>query len=106
MENDKPTLNLEYLEDSVIYDIFYESSTSLSGLLLREERTAKKAGDTSRYEALHAERQSIQVARDSVKSDDISRQIELKSQWDKRASDFREKPMTSAANDRMSGRVL
>ncbi|MBT1171205.1 hypothetical protein [Bifidobacterium sp. SO4] len=83
-------LNLENLEDSVLYDLFYEVGSILGGSLLAKEREARQEGDLERYRKFHEERMAMRRERMSVKSNDRALQIECKRKWDARVKELRE----------------
>ena len=82
-------LNIEDLEDSVIYDLFYESATHLGAIYLRKERKARKNGDIELYNQLHDEEFAMLDERDSIASHDREAQIACKRKWDDRARELR-----------------
>ena len=78
------TLRLEDLDDTVLFDVFYESGTMLGGWLLEAEHQALERGDDALAQSLREE--SFQMNRDrrGVRAEDRASQIAFKRQWDQR----------------------
>lgn len=87
--NNKPIFQLEELEDSVLYDLFYESGTILGGYLFKMEQQAEKNGDDARYQKLLKEEWQMMDDRDNIASDDRAGQIACKRRWDQRTQELR-----------------
>lgn len=83
-------LDLEQLDSSVLYDLFYESGSKLGGVLLEKEREARKEGKPDLLKRLMQEEYDLLDKRDSVKSDDREAQIACKKAWDNRLRELKD----------------
>ncbi|PWG62643.1 hypothetical protein [Bifidobacterium callitrichidarum] len=90
MINNQPLFKLEELEDSVLYDLFYEAGTILGGKLFKLRQEAKAAGNLQLAEDYRNEAREMRRIRESIASNDRESQIRYKNQWDKRAQELRE----------------
>lgn len=82
------SLELEDLEDTVLYDVFYESGTMLGGSLLRREREARMNGNDMLARQLRHERYALNQERETIAADDRSGQIAAKTKWDMRREEL------------------
>ena len=84
MNDNRPILRLEELEDSVLYDLFYEAGTILGGYQLDMEMTARADGNPELAEQLDEERRRLRRERADIAYDDRAGQIACKLAWDAR----------------------
>ena len=77
-------LDLEDLDDTVLFDVFYESGTMLGGWLLEAEHEASERGDLRLAQSLRDESFRMDRDRRSVRAQDRASQISFKRRWDKR----------------------
>lgn len=83
----------EYLRDmdnAVLYDVFYESGTILSGIMVSIEREYRRRGNLDAAEQIFDKDMSLLKERASVGVDDVNRQIACKIAWTKRANELQE----------------
>ena len=66
MGNDGIEWGLEELTGSVLYDVFYESTTMLAGRMLAQRRLAAARGDRDGERRAEADRHGLLAARDKV----------------------------------------
>lgn len=83
-------LDLEQIDSSVLYDLFYESGSKLGGALIEQERKARNEGKIDLLKSLMREEYDLLDKRDSVKSDDRDAQIACKKAWDNRLRELRD----------------
>lgn len=84
MNDNQPILRLEELEDSVLYDLFYEAGTILGGYLLDQEMKAQSDGNPELAKQLDEERRLLRRERSNIAYDDRTGQIACKLAWDAR----------------------
>ncbi|MFR3600875.1 MAG: hypothetical protein ACLTUD_09585 [Bifidobacterium catenulatum] len=83
-------LDLEQIDSSVLYDLFYESGSKLGGALIEQERKARNEGKIDLLKSLMREEYDLLDKRDGVKSDDRDAQIACKKAWDNRLRELRD----------------
>lgn len=66
MADDGIEWELEDLDGGVLYDVFYESTTMLSGRMLAQRRLAEARGDLDGERRAEADRRALLIARDQV----------------------------------------
>lgn len=76
---------------ATLYDVFYESGTILSGMLIDLERHCLRAGDTAAATKARIENLELLDERESVSPDDSERQIECDIAWSRRIKELETK---------------
>lgn len=66
---------------ATLYDVFYESGTILSGMLIDLERHCLRAGDAAAATKARMENLELLDEREAVSPDDSERQIECDIAW-------------------------
>lgn len=82
-----------YLRDMdgvVLYDVFYEAGTILSGVLVAIEREYRRQGDTESAEKICNEDIALIKERAAVEPHDIDKQIACKIAWTKKTAEMRD----------------
>lgn len=73
---------------ATLYDVFYESGTILSGMLIDFERHCLRVGDTASATKARMENLELLDERESVSPDDSERQIECDLVWSHRIKEL------------------
>lgn len=73
---------------STLYDVFYESGTILSGMLIDLERHCLRVGDTASATKARMENLELLDERETVSPDDSERQIECDIVWSRRIEEL------------------
>ena len=81
---------LHDMDDVVLYDVFYEAGTILSGVMLAIEREYRRKGDIAAAEKMYDESVDLQRVRQAVEPNDVDRQIACKITWTKRTAELRD----------------
>lgn len=76
---------------ATLYDVFYESGTILSGMLIELERHYLRAGDTASSTKARTENLELLDEREAVSPDDSERQIECDIAWSRRTEELEAK---------------
>ncbi|NEG96330.1 hypothetical protein GFD17_06110 [Bifidobacterium sp. SMB2] len=79
-----PTPMMENLDDSTLYDVFFESGTMLGGYLQSLMDSAEASNDDDAYRRWFAESLELNRHRMNTKHSDREEQIRLKREWDDR----------------------
>ena len=82
------TLRLEDLDDTVLFDIFYESGTMLGGWLVALKDKAREQGDSSAMKRWDDEHGRLIEERNQVDAFDRATQIACKLKWDARRKEL------------------
>lgn len=81
----------EYLRDmdgAVLYDVFYEAGTMLSGVMIAIEREYRRIGDEEKADKIRDDDLSVIKMRASIDPYDIDKQISCKIAWSKRTQEM------------------
>lgn len=81
-------LGLEQLDDSTLYDVFYEAGTMLGGRLIALERKASAAGDARAARRWRGEHMALDRERIAVPPYDRDAQINAMTRWDTRRKEL------------------
>lgn len=73
---------------ATLYDVFYESGTILSGMLIDLERHCLRVGDTASATKARMENLELLDEREAVSPDDSERQIECDIAWSRRIKEL------------------
>lgn len=73
---------------ATLYDVFYESGTILSGMLIDFERHCLRAGDAAAATKARMENLELLDEREAVSPDDSERQIECDIAWSRRIKEL------------------
>ena len=73
---------------ATLYDVFYESGTILSGMLIELERHCLRAGDAAAATKARLENIELLDEREAVSPDDSERQIECDIAWSRRIKEL------------------
>lgn len=73
---------------ATLYDVFYESGTILSGMLIDLERRCLQVGETASATKARMENLELLDERESVSPDDSERQIECDIAWSRRIKEL------------------
>lgn len=73
---------------ATLYDVFYESGTILSGMLIDIERHCLRVGDAAAATKARLENLELLDEREAVSLDDSERQIECDIAWSRRIKEL------------------
>ena len=82
------TLRLEDLDDTVLFDVFYESGTMLGGWLVALKDKAREQGDSNALKRWGNEHDRLLEERNRVDAFDRDTQIACKLKWDARRKEL------------------
>lgn len=88
MTDDEIRMQLGEMTPATLYDVFYESGTILSGMLIDIERHYLRAGDAAAATKARMENLELLDERESVSPDDSERQIECDIAWFRRIKEL------------------
>lgn len=88
MTDDEIRTQLGEMTPATLYDVFYESGTILSGMLIDLERHCLRVGDTASATKARMENLELLDEREAVSPDDSERQIECDIAWSRRIKEL------------------
>lgn len=88
MTDSEIRMQLGEMTPATLYDVFYESGTILSGMLIDLERHCLRAGDAAAATKARMENLELLDERESVSPDDSERQIECDIAWSHRIKEL------------------
>lgn len=88
MTDDEIRTQLGEMTPATLYDVFYESGTILSGMLIDLERHCLRVGDTASATKARMENIELLDERETVSPDDSEHQIEYDIAWSRRIKEL------------------